>query len=453
MKKTELSGGNAPQVQMEPVENQIIVYQPDDTIRLSVRFDGETVWLLQPQIAELFSCSLENVRLHLKNIYACGELEKTATSKESLEVRKEGNRSVTRKFLYYNLDAIISIGYRVNSIAGIRFQQWANTILEAQRRSKSQQQESISALVALPDDDFIKSCIFTIRGVQVIADRDLASLYGVTTGALNQAVKRNKGRFPERFMFQLSEMEFQKWKSQIVISNLPESTVRMGFRKCPFVFTEHGVTMLAALLKSELAVRVSVAIIDTFVSMRRFIAANAEVFKRIETVERRQIADQSRNEERFQKIFSELDAKQETVQGVFYNGQFWDARALVLSLVARAKRSLILIDNWANTAVLDLFTKKREGVRLTIFTSEHYDRKHVPHRKITPADIATFNVQYPKLAVRYNETFHDRFLIIDDKELYLIGASLKDLGSKCFAFTKLAPADIRRIKKSAFAAQ
>ena len=208
--------------------------------------------------------------------------------------------------------------------------------------------------------------------------------------------------------------------------------------------------MLAALLKSELAVKVSVAIIDTFVSMRRFIAANAEVFKRIETVERRQIVDQSRNEERFQKIFSELDAKQESVQGVFYNGQFWDARALVLSLVSRAKRSLILIDNWADTAVLDLFTKKREGVRLTIFTSEHYDKKHVPHRKISPADVATFNSQYPKLAVRHNEIFHDRFLIIDDKELYLIGASLKDLGSKCFAFTKLDPADIRRIKKAAF---
>jgi hypothetical protein len=137
------------------------------------------------------------------------------------------------------------------------------------------------------------------------------------------------------------------------------------------------------------------------------------------------------------------------IQGVFYNGQLWDARALVLSLVSRAKRSLILIDNWANTEVLDLFKKKREGVRLTIFTSEHF-KKGVPKHLISPADVATFNAQYPKLAVRYNETFHDRFLIIDDKELYLIGASLKDLGSKCFAFTKLDPGAIRGIKKSAF---
>ena len=140
------------------------------------------------------------------------------------------------------------------------------------------------------------------------------------------------------------------------------------------------------------------------------------------------------------------------VQGVFYDGQLWDARALVLKLVAGAKRSLVLIDNWATPGTLDLFAKKRKGVKVTIFTSEHYDKKHVPHRKISDADIKTFNTQYPKLAVRYNETFHDRFLIIDDKELYLIGASLKDLGHKCFAFTKLDAGEIRRIKSAAFGA-
>ena len=139
------------------------------------------------------------------------------------------------------------------------------------------------------------------------------------------------------------------------------------------------------------------------------------------------------------------------LQGVFYDGQLWDARALVMKLVADAKRSLILIDNWATPEMLDLFAKKRKGVKVTIITSEHYDKKHVPHRKISDADVKTFNAQYPKLAIRYNETFHDRFLIIDDKELYLIGASLKDLGKKCFAFTKLDAGEILRIKKSAFA--
>ena len=139
------------------------------------------------------------------------------------------------------------------------------------------------------------------------------------------------------------------------------------------------------------------------------------------------------------------------LQGVFYDGQLWDARALVLKLIGNAKRSLILIDNWATPEVLDLFAKKREGVKVTIFTSEHFDRKHTPHHKISDADIKTFNAQYPKLAVRYNDSFHDRFIIIDDRELYLVGASLKDLGRKCFAFTKLDAGEIRRIKKEAFA--
>ena len=298
---------------MDTSENQIIVYQPNGVMRIDVRFDGETVWLLQSQIAELFSCSLENVRLHLKNIYACGELEKSATSKESLEVRKEGNRSVTRKFLYYNLDAIISIGYRVNSIVGVRFRQWAT---------------------------------------QVIKERMLAG----------------------------------------------------------------------AALAAQFA-----------------------------AIDRRLLSHEKDIVELKDKVDFFVQTQTPPLQGVFYDGQLWDARALVLKLIQSAKRSLILIDNWANTEVLDLFAKKRKGVRLTIFTSEHYDKKHVPHRKISDADVVTFNAQYPKLAVRYNETFHDRFLIIDDKELYLIGASLKDLGRKCFGFTKMDAGEIARIKKAAFA--
>ena len=179
--------------------------------------------------------------------------------------------------------------------------------------------------------------------------------------------------------------------------------------------------------------------------------AGAALAAQFAAIDRRLLSHEKDIVELKDKVDFFVQTQTPPLQGVFYNGQLWDARALLLSLVSCAKRSLILIDNWVNTEVLDLFTKKREGARLTIFTSEHYDRKHVPHRKISPADIATFNTQYPKLAIRYNETFHDRFLIIDDKELYLIGASLKDLGSKCFAFTKLDAGEIRRIKKSVFA--
>ena len=203
--------------------------------------------------------------------------------------------------------------------------------------------------------------------------------------------------------------------------------------------------MLSSVLNSKTAVLVSIAIMDAFVKMRHFLMTNAEVVCRMNVLEKRQITTDAKVD----AILERLGTSEPPTQGIFYNGQLWDARALVLSLVSRAKHSLILIDNWATAATLDLFTKKRKGVTVTIITSEHY-KKNVPHHQISDADIETFNGQYPKLAVRYNETFHDRFLIIDDKELYLIGASLKDLGSKCFAFTKLDSGTIRGIKTLAF---
>ena len=318
------------------------------------------------------------------------------------------------------------------------------------------QNQIVSGEASPINDSFIESRIFTIRGVPVMFDRDLAVLYGVETRVLNQAqaVKRNADRFPSDLMFQVEASEVAavvaKEHSDQTCSRSQFVTLNRGrgqnIKYKPCAFTEHGIIMLASVLRSHEATQVSLRIVRAFVAMRKFILANAQVFQRIASVEQRQIATEGKVNE----ILNRLNVGDVPLQGVFYNGQLWDARVLVLSLVSLAKRSLILIDNWANTEVLDLFAKKRKGVRLTIFTSEHYDKKHVPHRKISPADVATFNAQYPKLAVRYNETFHDRFLIIDDKELYLIGASLKDLGSKCFAFTKLDPAAIRGIKKSAF---
>jgi len=295
-------------------------------------------------------------------------------------------------------------------------------------------------VVAVSDDSNIQALIKTIRGVQVILDRDVAGLYGVATGALNRQVKRNEERFPEDFMFRLSAEEWNNLKCQIGISSWG------GDRQLPYAFTENGIAMLSSVLRSPTAIEVNIRIMRAFSAMRRFLLANAQMFQRIETVEKRQIATDAKVD----SILERLDATETPLQGVFYDGQLWDARALMLKLIQSAKRSLILIDNWATPETLDLFAKKRKGVKVTIITSEHYDKKHVPHRKISDADIATFNAQYPRLAVRYNETFHDRFLIIDDKELYLIGASLKDLGRKCFGFTKMDASAIRGIKKSAF---
>ena len=298
---------------------------------------------------------------------------------------------------------------------------------------------SQAQVVEIKDERSIQSLIKTVRGVQVLLDRDMARLYGVETGALNRQVKRNAGRFPEDFMFRLSVDEWENLKCQNGISSWG------GDRQSPYAFTENGIAMLSSVLRSEIAIEVNIRIMRAFTAMRRFMLANAQMFQRIESVEKRQIATDAKVD----SILERLDASEVPMQGVFYDGQLWDARTLVLKLIASAKRSLLLIDNWATAATLDLFAKKHQGVKVTIITSEHF-KKGVPNHAISNADVESFNAQYPKIAVRYNETFHDRFLIIDDKELYLIGASLKDLGSKCFGFTKMDAAEIRRIKASAF---
>ena len=303
-----------------------------------------------------------------------------------------------------------------------------------------------NALVVTENMRSIRDCIFTVRGVQVMVDWDLAALYGVETRVMNQSVKRNEDRFPERFRFRLSQSEMDE-----LITNCDKSGRLKHYPGLPYVFTEQGIAMLASVLRSTTAVSVSVKIMDAFVEMRRTLAALVPVTQMLKDLQQKQLLDQAKNEGRLAQIFTELGKLEVPVQGVFYDGQLWDARALVMKLVASAKRSLILIDNWATAETLDLFAKKRKGVKVTIFTSEHYDKKHVPHRKISDADVKTFNAQYPKLAVRYNETFHDRFLIIDDNELYLIGASLKDLGKKCFGFTKMDAGEIDHIKRLAFA--
>ena len=303
-------------IQMTSSENQIVVYQPNETVRLETRYAHESIWLTQLKIAELFGVQKAAISKHLKNIYSTGELRHEATVSKMETVQNEGGRTVVREQEFYNLDVIIAVGYRVNSVMATQFRIWATQILKT----------------------------YLLKG------------YAVNTrlAQLEDRVDRRLAKHDAR------------------IATLEEQ-------------------------------------VDFFVQTQT-----------------------------------------PPLKGVFYDGQLWDARALVLQLIARAKRSLILIENWATPEVLDLVARKRAGVKVTIFTSEHYDRKHVPHRKISDADVLAFNKQYPKLTIRYNELFHDRFLIIDDRELYLIGASLKDIGGKCFGFTKMDSREIRRIKKAAF---
>ena len=276
---------------MTPQKNEIVVYQPNETIRLDVRLENETVWLTQAQLCELFRRDVSVISRHIKNIFAEGELEKESNL-HFLQIANS-DRPVT----LYSLDVIISVGYRVKSVIGTRFRQWANKILKE----------------------------YILRGY-----------------AINERIER----------------------------------------------------------------------------LERKVFTHDEQIKLV------------------------LQTAQPPIQGVFYDGQLWDACSLVERLVARARASILLIDNWVGVETLDLLAKKRKGVSVTVVTSEHKDRRGQPRPTLAETDIAKFNAQYPSLMVRYSEKFHDRFLILDDGEIYLIGASLKDLGKKCFAFTKLDAGEI-----------
>ena len=278
-------------------------------------------------------------------------------------------------------------------------------------------------------DDSIKTRIYTIRGLQVMLDRDLAELYGVETRVLNQAVKRNIERFPEEFMFQLTEEEQQNLRSQNVTSSWISQNVTSkqygGRRYLPFVFTEQGVSMLSAVLKSEIAISISIKIIKSFVEMRKFISNNALIFQRLDSLEQKQF----KTDEKIEAILSAIEDKSiKPKQGIFYDGQVYDAYVFVSDLIKSANDSIVLIDNYIDDTVFTLLSKRDAKVKATIYT------KNIT--KQLELDIQKHNAQYPKIELKKFDFSHDRFLPIDSKEVYHIGASLKDLGKKWFAFSK-----------------
>ena len=273
--------------------------------------------------------------------------------------------------------------------------------------------------------DNIESLIKVIRGQQVMLDKDLATLYGVETRVLNQTVKRNIERFPDDFRFELSREECLR--SQIVISN-----GRGGNRYSTYAFTEQGVAMLSSVLRSQTAIEVNIQIMRAFVSMRHFMVNNASVFSRLETMEYHQLEMQQHQQEtdkRIDEVFRRLDeGNVKPKQGVFYNGQIYDAYTFVSDLIKSAKKRIILIDNYVDETVLTLLDKRENGVSAIIYTqqiSRHFQ-----------LDIDRHNAQYASIDVETFRLSHDRFLCIDD-DVYHIGASIKDLGKKWFAFSKL----------------
>ena len=292
-------------VKMEK-KNEIVVYQPNETLRLEVKLDDRTVWLSQKQMAQLFGCSSDNVGLHLKNIYADGELDETATAEDSSVVRKEGRRMVSRHVRFYNLDAIISVGFRVNSRLGIMFRQWANGVIQ---------------------DHLLRGYSFNARMNQ-----------------LEDKVDRRLAKHDADIVDLKEKVDF------FVQTSLPP------------------------------------------------------------------------------------------MQGVFFNGQVFDAHVFASKHILSAKKSILLIDSWVDVVTLELLAKKSKGVTVDLVASPRGN-------KLSQSDVAKFNAQYGGLTVRASRNFHDRFLIVDDKKLYLFGASLKDLGQKCFAFTELDAAAIPELKK------
>jgi hypothetical protein len=291
----------------------------------------------------------------------------------------------------------------------------------------------------------IQSMIFTIRGVQVMLDSDLAKIYGVETKVFNQAVKRNIERFPIEFRFQLTEVENNELVANCDrLMNLRSQSVTSkghgGRRYLPYVFTEQGVSMLSAVLRSETAVKVSIKIINAFVEMRRFIQNNAQVFARLDSVERRQIAFESETEKNFEQIFQALEKTEKMPkQGIFFDGQVYDAYAFVCDLIRSAKKSLILIDNYIDDSVLTLLSKRKKGVSAIIHT------KSISRQ--LALDLKKHNQQYPPITIKTFKNAHDRFLIIDKSEVYHFGASLKDLGKRWFAFSCFETGAVDMLKK------
>lgn len=266
----------------------------------------------------------------------------------------------------------------------------------------------------------IKQKIHTIRGKQVILDSDIANLYNVETRIVNQAVKRNIERFPNEFCFQLSVQEYNSLKSQFVIS-------KGGRRKIPYVFTEQGVAMLSAVLHSSKAIKVSIDIINAFIEMRKFIINNQMLFEKIISIELKQLEYQNSTDNKFEQVFKYISNHKENTQKIFFDGQVYDAFSMIIDLIRKAKKEIILIDNYIDIETLNILSKKNTNVDVRIYTKSN--------TQLNINDINKFNIQYPKLEIKYTDKFHDRFLIIDKKHIYHVGASIKDAGKKCFWIT------------------
>lgn len=277
----------------------------------------------------------------------------------------------------------------------------------------------------------IKNLIYTIRGMQVMLDSDVANLFKYTTKNINKSVKNNAERFPEYYCFQLTTKEYNSLMTRRYnITKIGRSNNR---KYLPYVFTEYGITMLAALLKSEVAVNISIKIVNTFMQMRKNFSENNQVFERLTSLEYKLLEQ----EKKINNILGELKFEENIKQKIFFKGQIYDAYSIIIDIIKSANKKILIIDNYIDDNVLKMLSKKKKDVEVTILTSIKSN--------IEKLDIKKFNKEYPILKLEKTNKFHDRFIIVDNKEMYHLGASIKDLGKKCFGINKIE--DIKIVEK------
>ena len=290
----------------------------------------------------------------------------------------------------------------------------------------------------------IINLIYTIRGKQVMLDSDVAMLYHYQTKRINEAVKRNKERFPENFCFQLTTEEIENIKmpnevlnfksennwSQFATSSKSENIKHRGKKYLPYAFTEQGIAMLSGLLKNDIAVQVSINIMNAFVEMRKFLIQNGQIFERLTNIEYKLLE----HDKKFNEVFNQLQVEENIKQKIFFEGQIYDAYSLIIDIIKKANKKILIIDNYIDDSVLKMLTKKNNNVEVVILTSDKSNIQQI--------DIQKFNKEYPILKVAKTNKFHDRFIIIDNEEMYHLGASIKDLGKKCFGINKIEDVEI-----------
>ena len=276
----------------------------------------------------------------------------------------------------------------------------------------------------------IKKLIFTIRGRQVMLDRDVAKLYKYETKNVNKAMKRNIERFPEDFCFQITLKELEEMWFQ---NGTTFEKLNLKYRSekyLPYVYTEQGIAMLSGVLKNEIAIQISIKIIRAFIEMRKFLVSNGQIFESLTKMESKLLE----HDKKIENILEKFDQSENIKQKLFFEGQIWDSYELIINIIKTAQSKILIIDNYIDDSIFKMLQKKKNNVTVVALTSHN--------SKINKLDVKKFNEQYPVFKLSITNKFHDRFIIIDNKELYHCGASLKDLGKKCFAISKIEDKEI-----------